>query len=1524
MAIEKRQFLFGMDQDSDDRFIQPGFTRKNLNVRVGSSVSDGNGTGENISGNVLIPNLGLPEGNNRVVGSSWYKKKDLSYFFVWNENEDHGIYEYNHVSSHISTVMIAKVLAFTELGLITGINIVEFNDDNDFLYWTALSINPSKINIQKSKISFSDTPENGYTLPIKKEIIDAIKYPPLFPVTVKYKRDEDQKVNFLEDKILQFKARYIYDDYEKSAFSPISIQAIPSVDCSGVAKDNVIILTVPKGGELVRRVEIAVRFSNISDFFKIIDQPIEEYSKNTDTGDYEYTFKNDSNYNVLNKAESDNLFDRVPQIAGAQEFIAGNRIAYGDITENYDNVPIKVELDTTFDEEVKIENENTISGQIIISNKNLTGEYRNYQPIWSPDNVNPVFGGFSSNSYEKQISKYQQSIPLGGFVVYLTGTDFYAVSEQVLGTGGRQTGTSNTYSGANNKDRDVIQDNIEGDSSGTAGDGRFTASRMWSKWEITNVPDGTYILRVASHFTTQEDLNSGLRNYQKTSTYIYRFIDPEKNTFFVKEFEVTVEGGSIIEDITIDISDLSDPRSSHESTAISGYFVDQEDKSDVPSSISELLAEQRINNATISVKFFNTLVGFTVDKELQYINTDHNGFFYGSSTDFGVNSLEAQVIQINSGNFSSTQFSSYNFKSTGIPSPGDLVPQEEAIIGVFSNKSTDITNYSRTNISFRIMSDDDRGVKNIYCVLSGGGINQTDAQGAVSFITYASTDKRSESGSILFYTENRACIASFEPKSLSWNIIIGKDNKNNEDFLNLEDVIYKIIDKQLGSFLKRGGSYTLGIVYYDRANRSGLVNVSSESNLLIPFYTEKINNEEISSTAPNVNWEIKHAPPSWATHYQWVRTKNTSISRYLQWCPKKVEYLNDQGSVSNSTNATQISLDISNLSSEYVAVHPDSILSYDYTKGDRVRFIKDANGDLFEDYIDVKITSFATGKIIIENRASIPSLTAGCLIEIYTPKLETELDVYYEIGECFEVIKIEANILGEIRTLYAHQGLTQNQDPISPSSNPAKGTFRSGDTFYRSRTIPLEPGDIKIVKIDSVRFSDFYESSVSNIGRPNLENQDASLVHRPTTIYYSQRFIPETNINGLNTFYSPSFETYDRKNGSIRKLFSINNRLDCYQELKVSKILVQENVVFDQFDKGTVGVSESVLSNPSVPYQGEYGTMNPESFAEEGGRRYFFDVRNGAVLRLSNDGLTVISDKQMHAYFESKSNFYSSFDQVPEIWGVFDENHDEYVLNFGSISREEGFSPEDLALVSSQAEVVKETKNGLEYTFIIGYSENDDGVPTEFEIVRDVSNGVYVINSTAGSIDLDRQKILTIPSETVAFSERTGYWDSFYSYLPECMCRVGIDFLSFKNGKTFLHNSNKLRNNFYGIRFPSELWVVFNQGPSNNKVFNALGIESTTIWEAREILTDSGQKSQLIESDFQDDQGQGLIFDSKENIHYAALLQDENTPNVEYPLINGDDMRDVSILFKLTKDTDYLERIFAANINFALSQRSNK
>ena len=112
MGYEKRQFLYGMDLDTEERLIQPGFSRKNVNVRIGSSTDNGVYSAENIQGNTFIPNTALPSGTNKVIGSCWDKLRDLSYYFVYNSEGDHGIYEYNHVEGKIVDVMIASVFNF--------------------------------------------------------------------------------------------------------------------------------------------------------------------------------------------------------------------------------------------------------------------------------------------------------------------------------------------------------------------------------------------------------------------------------------------------------------------------------------------------------------------------------------------------------------------------------------------------------------------------------------------------------------------------------------------------------------------------------------------------------------------------------------------------------------------------------------------------------------------------------------------------------------------------------------------------------------------------------------------------------------------------------------------------------------------------------------------------------------------------------------------------------------------------------------------------------------------------------------------------------------------------------------------------------------------------------------------------------------------------------------------------------------------------------------------------------------------
>ena len=77
-----------------------------------------------------------------------------------------------------------------------------------------------------------------------------------------------------------------------------------------------------------------------------------------------------------------------------------------------------------------------------------------------------------------------------------------------------------------------------------------------------------------------------------------------------------------------------------------------------------------------------------------------------------------------------------------------------------------------------------------------------------------------------------------------------------------------------------------------------------------------------------------------------------------------------------------------------------------------------------------------------------------------------------------------------------------------------------------------------------------------------------------------------------------------------------------------------------------------------------------------------------------------------------------------------------------------------------------------------------------------------------------------ITEETLGFCEENKRWTSFYTYYPDYMCGSGTGIVTFKNSRIFKHNSDTATpgyNNFYITDWPSELHVVSNEAPSNNK-----------------------------------------------------------------------------------------------------------
>ncbi len=109
-------------------------------------------------------------------------------------------------------------------------------------------------------------------------------------------------------------------------------------------------------------------------------------------------------------------------------------------------------------------------------------------------------------------------------------------------------------------------------------------------------------------------------------------------------------------------------------------------------------------------------------------------------------------------------------------------------------------------------------------------------------------------------------------------------------------------------------------------------------------------------------------------------------------------------------------------------------------------------------------------------------------------------------------------------------------------------------------------------------------------------------------------------------------------------------------EDKVLKIQANKDALFNADGNINVTASSNVLGQ-TIPFAGDYGiSKNPESFTTHNYRAYFADKQRGSVLRLSMDGLTVISDAGMSDWF--KDNLKPS----TTILGTYDNNKKQYNL----------------------------------------------------------------------------------------------------------------------------------------------------------------------------------------------------------------------------------------------------------------------
>ena len=158
---------------------------------------------------------------------------------------------------------------------------------------------------------------------------------------------------------------------------------------------------------------------------------------------------------------------------------------------------------------------------------------------------------------------------------------------------------------------------------------------------------------------------------------------------------------------------------------------------------------------------------------------------------------------------------------------------------------------------------------------------------------------------------------------------------------------------------------------------------------------------------------------------------------------------------------------------------------------------------------------------------------------------------------------------------------------------------------------------------------------------------------------YSGLYNSTSSVNDLSQFNMGEKITKNLNPayGSIQAMKTRDGDVVVFTEDKVLKVQSSgKDAIFNADNNPQLTATDRVLGT-AMPFSGDYGiSKNPESLAWDSYRMYFADMQRGAVLRLSRDGVTPISDVGMKNYFRENLKKCNS------LIGTFDGVGGEYNL----------------------------------------------------------------------------------------------------------------------------------------------------------------------------------------------------------------------------------------------------------------------
>ena len=285
---------------------------------------------------------------------------------------------------------------------------------------------------------------------------------------------------------------------------------------------------------------------------------------------------------------------------------------------------------------------------------------------------------------------------------------------------------------------------------------------------------------------------------------------------------------------------------------------------------------------------------------------------------------------------------------------------------------------------------------------------------------------------------------------------------------------------------------------------------------------------------------------------------------------------------------------------------------------------------------------------------------------------------------------------------------------------------------------------------------------------------------RVNSLIYSGIFNARTGINDTNVFSvgEDIIKSVDPINGSIQKIFAEDTQLIIFKEKKVSRAPIDKDLIYSAEGSTSLTASNMVIG-PINPYSGNFGiSKNPESFAVYGNRKYFTDKDRNAVLRLSNDGLTEISNYGMIDFFRDEFGLLDGGKLIGS-WDIYNKQY--------SLSIQPTYT-------GVQSEQPYKT---------VSFDEAINGWPSFFSYnpssALSLKSNFYSAGPSLLSTNVD--------------PDTAGLYQHYISSQPRC--------------------------NFYGKDNKASIEFIFNPKVSISKVFKTINYEGSNGWQVDSFISDS-------------------------------------------------------------------------------------